>query len=218
MSTVHPTVHPVLSMLNEAPLPLVNISHYHKDHLGVLGPYVAGKLVVDIGCGVFFNHAWQLRMCGARRVIGIDKEPSFDWTAPVHQQPEFEYRWMLFSQYDPPSEPWIAYVSWPVNWNRTGLVNLVDGSRGREPELVVYRGKCTDGTMCGDDDWWCHVRQLEVLSHVPRRAETLIVYGSARVTREPLLEELAATSAAIMDFDEQVPESTWLPLEVSETD
>jgi hypothetical protein len=62
--------------------------------------------------------------------------------------------------------------------------------------VVIYLGKCTDGTMCGTPRLWYLLSRREVLCHEPDRTNTLIVYGPGRDDiRLPLREEHAGINS-----------------------
>lgn len=85
----------------------------------------------------------------------------------------------------------VAFVSWPSANPRTLLHRLV----ARAP-LVLYLGKCTDGSFCGYPEFWQALSQRELLDRVYDRANVLLVYGPRKVARPVEPEERAG-----MDLD-----------------
>ena len=68
---------------------------------------------------------------------------------------------------------------------------------------IVYLGKNTDGTLCGSPSLYSYLVTREVLHYVPARENTMIIYGDAKVLREPYPEEaagLGSNSDPICDF------------------
>ena len=76
-------------------------------------------------------------------------------------------------------------MSWIVNWDMSIVKVLADA------EIVIYLGKNTDGSACGYDKMWEHLRSREVLAHVPDRRNTLTVYGPRVIVRPQTGEEIA---------------------------
>lgn len=170
--------------IGNAERPLLTEVEFRKR--AAMYPYLCGAHVYDLGCGAQFKHAERLLSCNPASLTGVD-----------HAVPEgpFDDRVMYspwsFDAFVPPNGRWVAYVSWPAA-NPTRVHTLLDGSRGTPPTCVIYRGCCSDGTMCGDPEFWQEVRNRQVLEHIQSRPETLTVYGTARVRRPPLPDEYAA--------------------------
>jgi len=140
--------------------------------------FVEGRIVSDLGAGdLLLSHLCAV--LGATKVIAIDKEtmPEADISLPIEQvRCAFRYYKRNID---------VALLSWPINTS-CGLEALVNRA-----EIVIYLGKCTDGTICGTPRLWSHLVRREVLLLSPDRTNTLIVYGPSRVERALLLEEHA---------------------------
>jgi hypothetical protein len=151
-----------------------------------LKPYILGKKVHDLGAGGFeLTH--KLIDLGAEGVIAIDRyspfpSPSFFDLAP--NQGKIQFVQSYFHDYHEPIQT--AFCSWPVNW-QSGLDHIA-----ARTETFIYLGSNTDGSMCGYQDMWQHLRTREILAHLPERKNTLIVYGPKTVDRPEVPEERAA--------------------------
>jgi len=131
-----------------------------------LKPFVADKVVHDFGAGNCLL-AHVLLELGAKRVICIDRHTM---PPPETERVEtWEGHYEDFREHAKSVD--VALMSWPVNWTCC-LEPFVWGAR-----VVIYLGKCTDGSMCGYDGLWRALTAQEVLAHVPDRMNTLIVYG-----------------------------------------
>jgi hypothetical protein len=142
----------------------------------VVRQFVAGHDVLDLGAGDL-GPAQRLLDCGAERVYALDS----------HLPPKSpNERIILDTRYyhDYGGSPEIAFVSWPCNWREDSLTAII-----RRASIVIYLGKCTDGTLCGSESFWQTLLQREVLAYSPDRANTLIVYGPGKVQRPILGEE-----------------------------
>jgi hypothetical protein len=160
------------------------------EQIEIIGRHVKGREVTDLGAG----DLTLSRLCvhlGAKSVIAIDKEVL--WNDPnsvfvAACTPEIKVYRCHFTEYRADID--VAVLAWPINHD-CGLDQLVDRA-----DVVIYLGKCTDGTMCGTPRLWYNLSCREVLSHKPDRSNTLIVYGPKRDdTRLPLLEERAGINS-----------------------
>ena len=146
----------------------------------VLRDHVRGKCVHDYGCGNLTLSARLLEL-GADKVFGVDRDPQ---SVPSTLRDRLFFHRGHFDHYRDVSD--VAFTAWPANWN-TGLHPLLEQS-----PKVIYLGKNTDSSACGYSEMWRGLMRREVLAHVPEKQNTLIVYGPALVTRDPLPEERAA--------------------------
>lgn len=150
---------------------------------------IKGRHVHDLGCGDAVLSRDLLRF-GASGVTGIDSNFCTD---PV-------YRTMFvlpqrltgirttFEEYlkTKPSID-VAFMSWPINREERGLVELTQLAR-----TVIYLGKCTDGQFCGFPGLFKHFISRELLDYEPDRPNTLCIYGGPLATpREAEHEERA---------------------------
>lgn len=139
-------------------------------------PYVEGRTVHDLGAGDL-SEARMLMRLGAVRVIAVDRDPMPEPSAGIDCFVSHFDDWRHDGVID------TAFIGWPANWD-TGLVRLL-----RSSTVVIYHGKCTDGTLCGYPQMWHHLLNREVLVHVHSRESILIVYGPGAIVRDPLPEE-----------------------------
>lgn len=155
--------------------------HLLPEQRAALRPYVEGRCVHDLGAGdLGLSHA--LLELGASKVVAIDKEYR------VSNDPRIEAIECYFHEVAEDVD--VGFASWPMNFEDYGLLKLVQ----RTP-MFIYLGKNTDGTSCGGHDLFEHLSGREVLSHVPAKTNTLIVYGPKRVERPRLKEEHASLTA-----------------------
>jgi len=142
-------------------------------------PFVKGFLVHDLGAGDL-QLSEELVRLGAKLVVAIDGKP-YRGQAPRNVTPITacfdEYHGLIRT----------AFVSWPRNTFDFGLVRLIERAH-----FVLYLGKNSDGSACGFPQFWEVLRAREVLTHVPDRENTLIVYGHKQIQRPIIPEEYAA--------------------------
>lgn len=134
----------------------------------ILGLYVKRKKVHDLGAGDL-TLSKELLDLGADSVVAIEK------ARPVHiptTRSQLEVKYVYFHQVPEDTPIDTAFVSWPCNWPDEGLLRLVKRAR-----TALYLGKNTEGTSCGGPALFGHLLTREVLAYVPRRQNTLIVYG-----------------------------------------
>lgn len=143
---------------------------------------VRGETVIDLGCGDLGWAAMLIGECLAERVIAVDIRPAQVNLAPDKIQ-VVESR---FADYDG-EVPDIAFLSWPVNRPLPGLLRLVE-----QIPIVIYLGKNTDGSACGWPDLFEHFSHRALTLHMPRRSNTLTVYGEPCDARQLTGEEIAA--------------------------
>lgn len=165
----------------------------NKAQAEALRSVVTGVVVHDLGAGDL-SLAEQVLDLGALQVVAIDKEP-----LPRVHSSGITYHRGYFEQYYEPID--VALISWPPQYC-IGLPNLIKRAR-----VVIYFGKNTDGTACGNSELFGHLLTRELSVYLPDRHNTMICYG--RVTteiRKPRGEEVAAISccraAPVLRFEE----------------
>jgi hypothetical protein len=148
---------------------------------------VSGRVITDLGAGDL-SLAHFLIDFGATQVIAIDKEP-----LPRRcDSGRVNYIRSYFEAYYEPID--VAVISWPPN-HCIGLTRLC-----QRANRVIYIGKNTDGTACGNLELFAHLLTREVSVYLPTRPNTLICYeGASRVSRRPKGEELAAIACGRAD-------------------
>ncbi len=141
--------------------------------------HVAGRHVHDLGAGGLALSGLLLEL-GASSVVAVDKVP--------FRRDAVDGRIRLVESYFKgcTEEVEVAFISWPPN-----TPSALHGLIARTP-LILYIGKNTDGSACGDPALWHELGTREVLDWLPQRRNELIIYGAERVTRDPLPEERAA--------------------------
>lgn len=155
---------------------------------------VKGEDVLDVGAGDL-NLTKELVKLGANTVVALDKE----FPRGLKYSSKISLVQAYFYVYTKPSK--VSFVSWPVNRETKGLLEILETS-----EVVVYLGKNTDGVACGSTSMWDHLLCREVLHHCPSRENTLIVYGPQRVPkREMLPEEFAFRTPQIWYYGQPIP-------------
>ena len=155
--------------------------------------WVEGYHVHDLGAGdLVLSH--KLLDLGAIHVTAIDRELSEGRTATRDR------RITCFQEHFHNTHDQIstAFVSWPCNWQDSGLLRLLTRT-----SIILYLGTNTRGTACGGPDLFGYLTQREVLAYEPWVENTLIVYGPRRIFREPRGEEKAAlNSNRIWSYEE----------------
>lgn len=162
-------------------LPQVSYGVLHTGQGEAVQRVVQGRVVHDLGAGdlVLAN---ELLNMGASRVVAIDKQPPYGWRG----DPRIQVIQSYFHQYS--GEIDVAFMSWPQNYNDEGVLNLI-----KRAGTVIYLGKNTDGSACGSIRMFEHLVGRELLTHVPCRENTLLIYGKElQEPREPVGEEKAA--------------------------
>lgn len=133
-----------------------------------LVPHVRGRVVWDLGAG-FLLHANDLvTRYGATSVVAVDKEEMPEPTSPKITRVRSRFHDLTL----PKEGIEVAFLAFPQNIPLPGLVEVL-----RRSQRVIYFGSNTDGTACGDKNLFGHLREREVLSHVPHPRNSLIVYG-----------------------------------------
>jgi len=151
--------------------------------------YVEGKRVWDLGSGDF-HYARELLLLGADSVLAIDKE----WRGRPPEGVTFRQDY-FFDITPEPIE--VAFISWPANYNLTGLIEILE-----QAQTVIYLGCNLDGSACGWKGLFEHLTGRELLAHVPHRRNTLLVCGrTLDVPREPTGEERGGLTTEGLTFD-----------------
>jgi hypothetical protein len=163
-----------------------------KEQEEAVAKAVKGLVITDLGAGSCYL-AQELVKLGAAHVFAVDKE--FSENKP--DQPHLSFINRRFENLKP-FQHWPLFISWPPNWE-CGLLSLIEGT-----DMVIYLGKNTDGMSCGTPDMWWHLSSREVLTYVPHKKNTLIIYGPDRVIRPPMGEEAAALERDVITYYEQV--------------
>jgi hypothetical protein len=161
-----------------------------QSQLPVIARHVAGRRIHDLGAA-HRNLSVQLLELGASHVVAIESETYPH--AAVH--PNLTVVQTYFRAYQDPID--VAFVSWAPN-NPCGLHVLL----ARAP-LVIYLGRCTDGSFCGYPAFWRTLQQREILDRVNERKNVLLVYGP-RIVERPLEpeEEAGMDEDHVRHYDE----------------
>ena len=144
-----------------------NDGHFHLTdaQTKALRNAVHGKVVADLGCGHGRLSATMTDL-GATTVHAVDKE---DFRV---RHPHVVWHRSYFQHWDHPKDIEVAVLSWPINNSLVGLVTLLH----RFP-YVVYLGKNTEGSACGNPDLFRYLSGRESLLCVTDRRNTLVHYG-----------------------------------------
>lgn len=176
----------------------MSYGHLDEDQAACVKRWVEGKTVLDLGAGDL-ELSQQLLQLGAKKVIAVDKG-----LRGLGPDPRIEVRQAyfhnLFSDWLRKPEERdlvdIVFCSWPPNYQTN--VELVIALF----ERLIYLGANTSGSACGGEWFWKPLLSREVLDYVPRRRNTLCVYGPNHVDRAPTGEELGALSTEVaLRFD-----------------
>lgn len=150
----------------------------------VLQPFIKGRRLRDYGCGNLTLDLVLLEL-GAAHIEAVDIRSPLHIPEDVGKKLKFIRR--RFSALKPSKR--IAVVSWPYNTFTAIECVLV------KAPLVIYLGRNTGGTVCGNHTFWLSMFRREVLAYVPDEHNTLIVYGKELQHRRKLKpEEYAAIS------------------------
>jgi hypothetical protein len=168
----------------------MSFGQLNRSQIHALRPLIRGQVVHDLGCGDR-QLAKQLAALGAKTVVAVDKEPyGYCLRSDVITVEESFERYLRMR---PTID--VAFVSWPATGPLSfeGIGSPVYALLGLviSAARVVYLGKNTDGIICGHPHLFRHLARRPLLAHVPDEWNTLLVYGSGVVTREPVLEEQA---------------------------
>ena len=136
------------------------------DQTRYLKGVVKGKVVADLGCGMGMLTKLMARM-GATRVHGVDKE-----TLTGRNSKRVLWHQSYLAYWKMPADVEVAVVSWPQNTPLQGLRELI-----QVVPHVVYIGKNTDGTACGNPTLMRYLSERAAIHHIPTPKNVLIHYG-----------------------------------------
>lgn len=157
-----------------------------------------GKYVFDIGCGSSTSLArYVQRKMRPARVVGVEKERAIK--EPAIEAGLVEYRQQRIDVGPLPTDKIdVLLVSWPVNRETAGLVDLWM----TQAETVVYIG-CNDrATVCGRRSFFKALSTREVVANVTDpRNDMLIVGGPCRFPRPMTPTELAGMRNAVYEWE-----------------
>ncbi len=166
----------------------------------VLAPYVVHLTVYDLGCGPDLTMASELIDMGADGVVAVDKEPLRLRRRGVRTM---QRRFDEFERF--PEDGDVAFVSWPINAPNPGLIRMLDAA-----PIIVYIGKNTDGSACGDRALFKLFMGRKLLEYMPSRENCLIIYGEklpydrvlseVLTPRDPVGEEYAALQSEMLSY------------------
>lgn len=147
-----------------------------------LASFVKGRSIFDFGAGDC-KLSQKLLKLGATGVQAVDQlEP------PRRKLPcNLRYLQRRFRDLDTRNYGTI-FISWPTNDPGCSWLATVVSKSDR----TIYLGKNTDGTACGNPEFFRELVHRELLAYVPSPMNTLIIVGERLPTkREPMPEELA---------------------------
>jgi hypothetical protein len=163
-----------------------------------IGAVVADQQVWDLGAGDL-THARMLLDLGAQEVVAVDYSGLFRANLAAWADPRIDGRVARFHEVEAPPTIPVAWVSWPFNHYLRGLVPLLQRSR-----QVIYLGANTDGSACGWADLFEHLIDRELLTEIPHRRNSLLIYGAQQEGRQRRLaaEEFAATQMLQLSLEQ----------------
>jgi hypothetical protein len=148
-------------------------------------PYVKSKVVWDLGAADL-EYTMKVLEMGATSVVAVDRAYKRDYDIdPSKVPPNIKLEACYFKDLHPSSIE-VAFLSWPQNMRMPGLLELLSVA-----ETIIYLGSNVNGDSCGFPALYDYLRTRHIAVHIPHRANTLAIYTSAIVDREPILEELA---------------------------
>ena len=169
--------------------------HHNPEQEGIIREVVAGKSVIDIGCGDM-TYSERLRQMGARSVLALDKcdLPTFVPGIEIVQTSIDK-----FEQKNRDRSFDVGFLSWPVNRDIQGLSGLL-----RRCGVVIYLGSNVDGSACGNHTLFFQLMQRRLDHYSPDRSNSLIVVSEPlSEARPPTGEEYAAIhSEKVFSFKE----------------
>lgn len=185
----------ILSRAEEAKRGLNLYGRLNPEQKKAIQPFVRGHQVHDLGAGDL-NLAVELLKLGATGVTAIDKEDPPKKTL----DPAITYTKALFSAFAKLQAD-VAFVAWPMNHANPDLNEICMNA-----QTVIYLGKNTDGTACGDRSLFDIFLYRKLLAYVPHRDNTLIILGKTlRKPRKPTGEEragIAHWSEGVLRYDD----------------
>jgi hypothetical protein len=155
-----------------------------KKQKKALANYVAGHVVHDLGAGDC-SLAQELVALGATKVVAVDRRLM---SGEFPHGPQIELVGRDFATYAtqmPQID--VAFMSWPDKRREPSLYFLI-----ADAKTIVYLGKNTDGSMCGDPELFRELGKRKILHYLPERKNTLIIYGArVKTPRDLRGEEIA---------------------------
>jgi hypothetical protein len=150
-------------------------------------PYIVGRKVHDLGAGDM-KLSGILVDLGALEVIAIDKQ-----IQTIQSNPRIKPILSYFDHYKDPID--VAFVSWPMNFEGTGIVPLI-----KRADTIIYLGKNTDGNSCGSSELFSYTKRLKLLSYIPDSSNTLIICSNLFVSRPITGEEFAGIQMVVDSY------------------
>jgi hypothetical protein len=175
------------------------MSRLNIEQQAVVARTVAGFCVYDLGAGNLDMTRLMLTL-RASSVVAIDKEEM-----PPFHHPDVKCIRRRFDEFERfPADGDAALVSWPVNHPNPGLVRMLDAA-----PIIIYIGKNTDGSACGDRKLFEAFLGRRLIAYVPDRANVVAIYGEKLATdihgevlnpRSKVGEEYAALQSEMLSY------------------
>jgi hypothetical protein len=165
---------------------------WHKEFDELVKPIVFQRRVWDLGSGTKAPMLPIVQRLGCAKVQLVDKDTVIPPVMPhgfgvdVRQHTLFRELLQDFKKFNTIESNDIALLAWPPNSGADGLADLMQWFN-----YVIYIGCNSGGTACGDLDLWNHFTTREVVHYLPRRKNSLIVYGTMNYHRRALIQEEA---------------------------
>lgn len=168
----------------------------------IMRAHIAGARVLYPGSG-WGHKAEVLIGLGADHVTCIEKEQTCFSKNPIyrHKKVEAVRDYVEELEIEAFEGKDVLLLSWVQPYRFPATAEIFE--RFDKIPKIVYLGKNTDGTQCGSPALYSYLLTREVLHYVPARENTMIIYGAAKVLREPYPEEVAglgSNSGPIRDF------------------
>lgn len=168
-------------------MPFGNINQRMRTALSTI---VKGRVIHDLGAGDG-DHARTLILCGATKVIAIDKEP-----IPRPRVPSIECIQARIVEVPVPEDLDVVFLGWPVNYNIPGLAPWLS-----QAKTIIYLGSNFGGTACGNPHLFEVLLRRRLSLHIPdRRNSLLVVEEPLQEPRRPTTEEAAAFSSEALPY------------------
>lgn len=164
------------------------------ERLAMIKPYLAGRNVFDLGCGVTAPHAPLLHpLCKHLTCVDPKGQHAHRHTPP--SVPSGVKR--MFQYFDTMRslcEDSVAFLSWPNASGTRGLSMLVG-----QCETIIFLGRSDGVTLCGDRNLWRLFMQKEVVFAHKGARDHLVVYQGARTEPYALETEAYAVGGLCAD-------------------
>jgi hypothetical protein len=144
---------------------------------------VQGRKVWDLGAGSGQLAAWLCDQ-GAAAVEAVDRDYAPPRCAPGLVRPGLSFTAGRFDSWEPAFSADVAFLSWPVNWAVSGLVQCL-----RRVPTCIYVGLNQRVSACGGPDLWSALLCRELLLDIPGKWGNLLVYGKRCSPRLPAADE-----------------------------